>query len=144
MRWLDGITDLTGMSLSKLRALVMDREAWRTAVHGVARSRTRLSDFIIEATRGLQEIRVATREDSGVLCFPSRRGLTPQGILAMAQELPRGTIPHPRSGAVPKRSYPMSEVRGGAQEELPKFQSIPLPSSSTYTPTSPRPSHSFP
>ena len=78
MRWQDGITGLRDMSLSKLRELVMDREAWRAAVHGVARSRTRLSNFTLAFHFHALEKEMATH--SSVLAWRIPRMGEPGGL----------------------------------------------------------------
>ena len=81
MRWLDGITDSMDVSLSELRELVTDREAWRAAIHGVAKNRTRLSDFTFTFHFQALEKEMATH--SSVLAWRIPETGEPDGLPSM-------------------------------------------------------------
>ena len=78
MRWLDGITDSVDMILGKLQEMVMDREAWRAAVYGVAKNQTRLSDWIeLNWTLLLSYLHLKNRLNSKFKVKPSQLGISP-------------------------------------------------------------------
>ena len=101
MRWLDGIMDLMDVSLSELQELVMDREAWRAVIHGVAKSRTWLSDLHFTSPHGLQHAR------------PPCPSLTP-GVYPNSCPLSRWCHPTISSSVVPFCFCPQSFPASGS------------------------------
>ena len=89
MRWLDGITDSMDVSLSELQELVMDREAWRAAIHGVPKIRTRLSDFTFIFHFHALEKEIATHSSLLAWRIPGTRKAG--GLLSMGSDSTEAT-----------------------------------------------------
>ena len=96
MRWLDGITDLMYMSLSELRELVMDRKAWRAVIHGVEKSRARLSDWTeLKWTDSLSHVQLFCDSMNCSLLVSAVHGISQARILKLVAISSPGDLPNP-------------------------------------------------
>ena len=109
MRWLDGITDSMDMGLGRLWQLVMNREAWHAVVHGVAKSRTRLSDLTELNRYTVKAMKVKVAQSRPTLCDPV--DYTVHGIL-LARILEWLTFPFSRRSSQPKDQTQVSYIAG--------------------------------